>query len=249
MPATHAPGALDHALTAIILLLGIYEWRWYWPEVLRALAARVPGTRARVYRNILVGEWLVTAAVAFVWMRTGRPWDAFRLGPASPVRIAIALVVVAAYVAFALWQVRAILARPAVAIERVARRFSYADPLMPRTGGERVAMAGVALTAGLCEEFLFRGFALWYFTALAGPVAGFALAALLFGLGHLYLGYAHVLRTTLLGAVFGAIVLLAGSLWPAIVLHAAIDAIGGEFGYRLSRAVGPGNAGAATAPA
>ena len=236
MPTTHLPSPPDHTLIALMLLLTICEWRWYWPRVLRALARQEPGARLRVYRNILAGEWLLTAAVAFVWWHAGRPWEAFRLGAAPPLRVAIGFALAAAYAALAVAQGRAILARPQ-ARERVARRFSHADPLIPRTPGERIAMACVAVTAGVCEEFLFRGFVLWYCTASVGPVAGFVLTALMFGFGHVYMGYAHVVRTAVIGALFGAIVLATGSLWPAIAMHVAMDAISGEFGFRLFRAV------------
>src|SRR3989442_993998 len=103
-------------------------------------------------------------------------------------------------------------------------------PPIVRALDEQRLFAVLAVTAGLCEEFLYRGFALWYFTSLAGSVAGFALAAVLFGLGHLYLGRMHVVRTAIVGAVFGLLVTGTGSLWLAIVVHAAMDLLGGAIG-------------------
>jgi membrane protease YdiL (CAAX protease family) len=94
----------------------------------------------------------------------------------------------------------------------------------------------LAVTAGLCEEFLYRGFAIWYFTSLFGTVAGFALAVGLFGVAHLYLGRIHAVRAGVVGALFGILVIGTGSLWPAIVLHVAMDLIGGELGGRAFRA-------------
>jgi membrane protease YdiL (CAAX protease family) len=135
----------------------------------------------------------------------------------------------------ALTQVRALLAAPERLV-RFAARQAKMDPLAPRTPDEQRLFMVLAVTAGLCEELLYRGFALWYFTSLAGPVAGFALAALLFGLAHLYLGRMHVVRTTIVGAVFGLLVIGTGSLWLAIVLHAAMDLIGGAVGGRAFRA-------------
>src|SRR5207253_2764731 len=119
---------------------------------------------------------------------------------------------------------------------RFAARQTKVDPLAPRTTDEQRLFAVLAVTAGLCEEFLYRGFALWYFTSLAGAVAGFALAAVLFGLAHLYLGRMHVVRAAIVGAVFGMLVIGTGSLWLAIVLHVAMDLIGGAVGGRAFRA-------------
>jgi membrane protease YdiL (CAAX protease family) len=67
-------------------------------------------------------------------------------------------------------------------------------------------------------------------------VAGFALAAALFGLVHLYLGRMHAVRAAIVGAVFGLLVIGTGSLLMAIVLHTAMDLIGGAFTGRAFRA-------------
>jgi hypothetical protein len=132
-------------------------------------------------------------------------------------------------------RVRALVADPERLV-RFATRQARTDPLAPRTTLDHRWFGALTITAGLCEEFLYRGFALWYFTALAGPVAGFALATLLFGLAHLYLGRMHVVRAAIIGAVFGLLVLGTGSLWLAIVLHVGMDLIGGAVGERAFRA-------------
>jgi membrane protease YdiL (CAAX protease family) len=61
------------------------------------------------------------------------------------------------------------------------------------------------------------------------------LSALLFGAAHAYQGLAGVIRTGLFGLFFTAIVLLTRSLWPAIVLHAVVDAMGGVLAWLVLR--------------
>jgi membrane protease YdiL (CAAX protease family) len=80
-------------------------------------------------------------------------------------------------------------------------------------------------------------------------VAGFALAAVLFGLAHLYLGHMHVVRAAIVGAVFGLLVIGTGSLWLAIVLHIAMDLIGGAVGGHAFRAAEQHATAGATPPA
>ena len=41
-----------------------------------------------------------------------------------------------------------------------------------------------------------------------------------------------MLRTAVVGAVLALVVLAAGSLWPAILIHAAMDLISSDLGYR-----------------
>jgi membrane protease YdiL (CAAX protease family) len=98
--------------------------------------------------------------------------------------------------------------------------------LLPRTPAERRAFAGLAVTAGICEELLYRGFGLAALRWVA-PGAGHAeligLTAAAFGLAHLYQGAAGLALTALAGAYFAWIAIATGSLVPVMVLHALLD--------------------------
>lgn len=96
--------------------------------------------------------------------------------------------------------------------------------LLPRTRGELPYGTGLAISAGVFEELMFRLampallFGIWP----DGPLA-FVLATALFGVLHLYQKWVGVLTSTVLGAVFGYLYLVSGSiLWP-IALHVLID--------------------------
>jgi membrane protease YdiL (CAAX protease family) len=98
--------------------------------------------------------------------------------------------------------------------------------LLPRTRAERRLFTVVGVTAGLCEEWLYRGFLLAVVSAVAGgaPTAVLvAVAGAAFGLAHAYQGTAGVLTTGVLGAVLAALYLGTGSLLLPVVLHALID--------------------------
>lgn len=96
--------------------------------------------------------------------------------------------------------------------------------LLPRTRGELPYGAGLALSAGVFEELMFRLavpallFGIWP----NGPLA-FLLATLLFGALHLYQKWAGVLAATVLGAIFAFLYLVSGSILLPIVVHAIID--------------------------
>jgi hypothetical protein len=64
----------------------------------------------------------------------------------------------------------------------------------------------VALTAGVCEEILFRGVLGWYFGTWLGAWAGQSVVLVLFGAAHLYQGVAGALGTMVVGAMFGGVV-------------------------------------------
>lgn len=98
---------------------------------------------------------------------------------------------------------------------------------------ESLLWVALSISAGVCEEFVYRGYLLRQFSAwLGGPVPGLLLSALVFGLGHAYQGPWQVIVITLgYGVPLGALALLARGLGPSIVAHALEDIISGLFGH------------------
>ena len=100
--------------------------------------------------------------------------------------------------------------------------------LLPRNAHERRLFAGLSLLAGFGEEVVFRGFLLAVLIpALGDPWTALLASSLAFGVLHVYQGPFGILRTATLGGLLGASVVLDGTLWPAIVVHALVDLVGG----------------------
>jgi uncharacterized protein len=245
MTGTHV--LLDHFLLIIITVVWpVAEWRWYYPLSVRAIAAGIPGARARLYRNSVVPQWVFTACIVALWAFRGRSWAALMLGSSTPLRLGIAFALVALIMGLGFLQRRKLFARPNWS-ELVRRSLKHAEPLVPRTTGEYRGMIVVAFTAGICEELLFRGFVMWYFLAFwpgtrGGLILAIVASSILFGFGHIYLGVHNVSGTTIGGLFFVALVLLAGSLLPAMLVHAALDLHTFDLGYRAWRKTGEAGA-------
>ncbi|HZI88823.1 MAG TPA: type II CAAX endopeptidase family protein [Candidatus Polarisedimenticolia bacterium] len=105
--------------------------------------------------------------------------------------------------------------------------------LLPRVPIEIALWVALSLTAGFCEEVVFRGYLQKQFTALTGSaVLGLVIQAVIFGVSHGYQGLRNMILITIYGAVFGALALWRKSLKPGIVLHAWTDIFSGIFGPR-----------------
>jgi len=105
--------------------------------------------------------------------------------------------------------------------------------LLPRAPIEIALWVVLSLTAGFCEETVFRGYLQKQFTALTGSaVLGVVIQAVIFGVSHGYQGLRNMILITIYGAVFGALALWRKSLKPGIVLHAWTDVFSGIFGPR-----------------
>jgi len=99
--------------------------------------------------------------------------------------------------------------------------------VVPRDAVEWAWFVPVAATAAICEEFLYRGFALTQVTALTGSVAaGVLVSSIAFGLGHAYQGRIGMTGTALTGVLYALLFVLGGSLWPCMIAHFLQDIAG-----------------------
>ena len=100
--------------------------------------------------------------------------------------------------------------------------------MLPRGGVEIALYLLVALTAALCEEFIYRGYLQQQFIAWTGSAAaGVLLQSFVFGICHAYQGSAMVLTISVYGALFGLLALWRRSLLPCMIAHFLQDGIGG----------------------
>ena len=100
--------------------------------------------------------------------------------------------------------------------------------LSPHTGFELALWVLVSASAGVCEEFIFRGYLLRQVLHWSGSsVVAVAITAILFGSMHLYEGTAAAIQITALGAWLGAVAVRRNSLRQVAIAHFLQDAIAG----------------------
>ena len=103
--------------------------------------------------------------------------------------------------------------------------------LLPQQAGEILLWVGVSVSAGICEEVVFRGYFQRQFEVFTSSkwIALF-LQAGLFGISHGYQGLEACIKIAIFGALYGLLALLRGSLLPGMVAHAGSDILSGIFG-------------------
>ncbi|MFC3995006.1 CPBP family intramembrane glutamic endopeptidase [Nocardiopsis sediminis] len=98
------------------------------------------------------------------------------------------------------------------------------EVLAPHTRAERRMAAGLGITAGICEELLYRGLFVALGVSLGLPVWLVAVVScILFAVAHVYQGWWGLVGPGLLGALFMVVYLGTGSIFIPIVLHMALD--------------------------
>jgi membrane protease YdiL (CAAX protease family) len=96
--------------------------------------------------------------------------------------------------------------------------------LLPRNTAELPYGAGLALSAGVFEETLFRlALPALLYGITGNALFAFAGCAVLFGLLHLYQKLTGVIVAIVLGAVLTLVYVVSGSILLAIAVHAIID--------------------------
>ncbi len=216
-------GMLALVVAVIYPLVGL--WRY---KKLERLPDPLPsGLRVKFYRNVILSQWTLVALAAWLFASAGRGFGDLGegLGKDARLTLGVAAGLIVAFAALSSLTLRQLARARADELPGHARR---AGRVLPRTPGERALFVGVALTAGVCEEILYRGYLPWYFAGLFGnALLGFALATAAFGLGHAYQGRSGVIVTALLGTFLCGVVLLTQSLVPGQILHTAIDLVNG----------------------
>jgi membrane protease YdiL (CAAX protease family) len=185
------------------------------------------GGRVREYATTMAIEWALTIAVLARLALGGLPLSG--IGLAWPHGL-VGWAVSAAAVALTLW----LLGQQSRVTESergraaLARQLSGIAWMMPRERREFAAFSALSVTAGVCEEILFRGHLMAFFDSLVGPILATIAAVALFGIAHSYQGKVGVVRTGIVGLFMALVYRATGSLLAPIVMHALIDGSGGR---------------------
>ncbi len=233
--ADYGPAALSAVVVGVYLVVGE-------PVVGAVLHRRFEGrlrtdagARRSFYARLLVLEWGLALLALVIWLSApgvdaaavGLRWPD---GWPGPVAGGLALLVVVLVVASTRALRGGALAQLPVRAEGEGRHAELPGhatlAVLPRTPAERRLFTAVGLTAGICEEWLYRGFFLAVLSAVTTGLPGWALvaaAAVAFGLAHVYQGVGGVVVTGVLGAVMAVLYLDTRSLLLPVLLHALID--------------------------
>src|SRR5207237_5660860 len=146
-----------------------------------------------------------------VWIHAARPWHLIGLVLPLGWRLVLTVAVLAAMLMLFRAQLRAVRRLDPAKRERVRTRQGALSLLIPHNPVERAWFIPLAITAGLCEEFIYRGFLVWAFWPWLG-LWGAALASTVsFGFAHAYQCRPGAIRAGALGAVFVVLAIAMGS--------------------------------------
>lgn len=209
-----------HTIVLITIFIGLSVVGGFFQDAAKQRPPEnVPHTNAVPgYVSLLISEWLLVLYVRMGVQKRGvrlRDLVGGRWATPKDVLKDIAL-------AAALWALWTFLQNP-----HILGGTNAAQGLLPKGNLESLVWIPLALSAGFCEELVFRGYLQRQFQAVTGSV-GLAVLfqAIVFGVGHLYEGVAPVALIALYGVLFGLLAAWRKSLRPGMIAHAWSDIFG-----------------------
>ena len=192
-------------------------------KLARASEAELPAVRLAAYRNAMLIQWGLTAVAAALWIFFRRPWHSLGVIPVWTAGL-IGVLAGLALVVIVVWRQSSGEGPDERTAAALRKRTEKLERMLPRSRRELNAFYGLSITAGICEEVLYRGFMIWYLQRLGlALLPAAAVSSLIFGVGHLYQGLRGMILTAIVGAFLSGVYLLSGSLVASILIHALMD--------------------------
>jgi membrane protease YdiL (CAAX protease family) len=180
--------------------------------------------------------WVMAITVGVIWKLAGRPLAdlGLRWGESTTLWVPVLVVGFALWYGLDTW----FEVRSPERLRRTVERWQTHTPFMPETWKEYHVFSLLAVSAGFCEEVVFRGFFISYLLLLLGDstpaiLVALILPALVFGFSHMYEGLHAVSKIVIMSVAFGIVFILSGSIIVLIVLHILVDLAGGVLGIWL----------------
>lgn len=172
-----------------------------------------------LYISVIVLEWALVAAVwrgvksrgIKLWELAGGRWNGWK-DVARDVAVCIPFLLI--------WEGAAWLLHSLLGPDE-AKSIST---MLPRSSIEVGLWIAVSISAGICEELVFRGYFQKQFAAYTRSVtAAVVLQGIIFGMGHSYQGVKQVVIISLLGMLYGAFAVWRRNLRANMIAHAWTD--------------------------
>lgn len=210
-------------LTVVLPAAGVWDYR----RMSRGIREGRSGIRMKVYVSNIAVMWPLTVGFLGWWLLSGqdlgslglvaeiqgRQWFVVSLGAAATVFVLIQMVMVT---------------HDPEQLQSVRQQFGELCEIAPRTPAERSVFVLVCITAGVCEELLYRGLLTGALAGSLGTWPAVVLATAIFGLGHVYQGWVGMGKSMVGGLMMSVLALGSGSLLVPIVVHVVNDLTAGR---------------------
>lgn len=108
---------------------------------------------------------------------------------------------------------------------------------LPKTHKELQWFIFLSISAGVCEEIIFRVFLFEFLKSYSSMIFAFITVNLIFAITHFGSGIKNLISSFILGLLFQTIFYLTENIWIAVLLHTVIDINVGILGYNINQSI------------
>ncbi len=215
-----------------LFLSVVIPWRGY-TRLKKLLALPKVDTREKlaIYAMTIAFQWILVGLVAWRSIARGMTLQDVGLGSRGWIGIVAGGLFGAVLVGVLQWlNLRRIGKMEGEAPDLLRK---LANRLLPVNLPEYLPYAALAITAGVCEEFVYRGFAIAAISRAGVPLPLVVIvSSVLFGLAHAYQGRGGIISTGIFGVLLAIGRLAFGSLVPVMMWHAGLDLAAGVAAHK-----------------
>lgn len=191
--------------------------------------------RRRFYLSNGLILWIMAIVVMAIWFWNNRPFSlmGFRLPEFGWAAVGLSALLILLYVADIVYSMLS-----PEELRKTHNQWESSVPFLPENYRELPAYTVMCITAGVCEEIMYRGFLVNYFIDPMKPGFPWMAAifpAVLFSIAHFYQGYKAMYKIFLLSLLFALIFIFSKSLLFVMIIHFLIDFTGGVLAIRLKK--------------
>ena len=211
----------------LLFLSVVIPWRGY-TRLKKLLALPSVDTREKLvlYAVTIAFQWVLVGLVAWRSLVRELTLQELGLGSQNWVGTVVAGVFGAILIGGLQWLNLRRIGRMEGEAPELLRKL--AKRLLPVNFLEYLPYSALAITAGFCEEFVYRGFVIAAISRVGLPLGLVVIiSSVLFGLAHAYQGRSGILSTGIFGVFLAIGRLSLGSLVPVMMWHAALDLAAG----------------------
>ena len=224
---------IDHLFVFLLLVVQPIHGARSYQRYIDLVKKGATPNRLGLYNQIIVVEWLAVAFLGLVWVSDGRSMEAIgfnmQIGEGFWWSMA-AISLACGYLVFTMYRIRQL---PETETRKHINDLGDLLYLLPQNQREFNRFTWVSLTAGVCEEIIYRGFLIWYLSHFTPLWLAVLLSSVVFGLGHTYQGVKGVLKVIGVGLAFALLYVISGSIWLPILAHALFDILQGALVLEL----------------
>ena len=210
-----------------LFLSVVIPWRGY-TRLKKLLERPSVDTKEKLvlYALTIAFQWMLVGLVAWRSLVRGLTIEGLGLGPQDWLGLGVSGLFGAIVIGGLQWLNLKRIGRMEGDAPELLRKL--ANRLLPVNILEYLPYSALAITAGVCEEFVYRGFAVAAFSKAGLPLWLVVIASsILFGLAHAYQGRSGIISTGIFGVLLAIARLGFGSLVPVMMWHAGLDLAAG----------------------